>query len=216
MFERKNQNILSEHYQKLVDHGLDADDGSDDEFITLKRADHDLDPATDDIDDGYVSKRKAKMALSKKALGRYGEKGHKLVFDDAGEAHEVYEMKSTADVFRDERAVFEAGRQFAETERGKLKEADVLDKAVAKEKKREKKRKRKEREHEVCCFASQILGSVLITFAPRARDTMAAMRKLVPRARMWQSSPTMMDTSRPSSISHQTRMGRWVRMCDLP
>ncbi|KAI0767518.1 DEAD-domain-containing protein [Fomes fomentarius] len=149
MFERKNQNILSEHYQKLVDHGLDADDGSDDEFITLKRADHDLDPATAvDIDDGYASKRKAKMALSKKALGRYGEKGHKLVFDDAGEAHEVYEMKSTADVFRDERAVFEAGRQFAETERGKLKEADVLDKAVAKEKKREKKRKRKERERE--------------------------------------------------------------------
>ncbi|KAI0718427.1 P-loop containing nucleoside triphosphate hydrolase protein [Cerioporus squamosus] len=146
MFERKNQNILSEHYTKLVDH--DAEGDSEDEFITLKRADHDLDDGTALPESGFTSKRKQKLALSKKALGKYGEKGHKLVFDDEGNPHEVYEMKEVADVFKDEREVMEAGRQFAEAERGKMKEVDVVDKAEAKEKKREKKRKRKERERE--------------------------------------------------------------------
>ncbi|RPD65179.1 DEAD-domain-containing protein [Lentinus tigrinus ALCF2SS1-7] len=145
MFERKNQNILSEHYTKLVDR---EDDDSEDEFITLKRADHDLDDGIALLESGFTSKRKEKMSMSKKALAKYGEKGHKLVFDDEGNAHEVYEMKDTADVFKDEREVMEAGRQFVETERGKMKEVDVVDKAEAKEKKREKKRKRKERERE--------------------------------------------------------------------
>ncbi|RDX46437.1 DEAD-domain-containing protein [Lentinus brumalis] len=146
MFERKNQNILSEHYTKLVDH--DADGDSEDEFITLKRADHDLDDGIALPESEFTSKRKQKLALSKKALGKYGEKGHKLVFDDEGNPHEVYEMKDVTDVFKDEREVMEAGRQFAEAERGKMKEVDVVDKAEAKEKKREKKRKRKERERE--------------------------------------------------------------------
>ncbi|KAI0745161.1 DEAD-domain-containing protein [Earliella scabrosa] len=153
MFERKNQNILSEHYQKLVDHGAASGD-DDDEFITLKRADHDLDdlPGSDDdgpLGSGPHSKRKQRLALSKKALAKHGEKGHKLVFDAEGRAHEVYEMRDAAEVFGDDaRAVFEAGRQFAEAERGRLREADVVDKAEAKEKKREKKRRRKERERE--------------------------------------------------------------------
>ncbi|KAI0747712.1 DEAD-domain-containing protein [Daedaleopsis nitida] len=131
----------------LVDHG--NEDDSDDDFITLKRADHALD---DDVDaslpSGYTSKRKEKMAHSKKALAKYGEKGHKLVFDDEGRAHEVYELQDAAEVFKHENEAFEAGQQFAEAERGKLKEADVMDKEEAKEKKREKKRKRKERERE--------------------------------------------------------------------
>ncbi|KAI1794996.1 DEAD-domain-containing protein [Ganoderma leucocontextum] len=146
LFERKNQNILSEHYTKLIDHGADGS-GSDDEFITLKRADHDLDDAVLPESD-YASKRQQRMALSKKALAKSGPQGHKLVFDDAGDAHEVYELKDAKEVLGDRDEVMEAGRRFAESERGKLREADVADKAEAKEKKREKKRKRKEREGE--------------------------------------------------------------------
>ncbi|KAM5542404.1 hypothetical protein V8D89_003863 [Ganoderma adspersum] len=147
LFERKNQNILSEHYTKLIDHS-GSESGSDDEFITLKRADHDLD---DDAlpESEYTSKRQQRMALSKKALAKSGPRGHKLVFDDAGDAHEVYELKDAGEVFvGGKEEVMEAGRRFAESERGKLREADVADKAEAKEKKREKKRKRKERERE--------------------------------------------------------------------
>ncbi|KAI0089434.1 DEAD-domain-containing protein [Irpex rosettiformis] len=149
MFERKNQNILSEHFNKLVDHAGDraADDDSDDDFITLKRADHDL----DDIElpeHDFHSKRKEKMSGSKKAIAKGGPKGTKLVFDEEGKPHEIYEMKSTEEVFKGHDDVREAGRQHAESERGKLREADVIDRAVAKEKKQEKKRKRKERERE--------------------------------------------------------------------
>ena len=157
MFERKNQNILSEHYNKLVDHSADGNaDGSDDDFITLKRADHDLDDNTATEHD-FISKRKQKMLASKKALAKIGPRGHKLVYDDEGNPHEIYEIKDASEVFKSVDEVKEAGRKFAESERGKLQQADVVDKAEAKEKKREKKRKRKEREREVCqCIALRL------------------------------------------------------------
>ncbi|THH00301.1 hypothetical protein EW026_g2192 [Hermanssonia centrifuga] len=149
MFERKNQNILSEHFNKLVDHEGDKPEGddSDDDFITLKRADHELD-AGNLSDQDFISKRKEKMAGSKKAIAKYGSKGTKLIFDDEGKPHQMYEMKSTEDVFKNKDDVKEAGRKFAESERSRLKEADVMDKSEAKEKRKEKKRKRKERERE--------------------------------------------------------------------
>ena len=148
MFERKNQNILSEHFTKLVDHKADRlGDDSDDDFITLKRADHELEEESPEHD--FISKRKQKVSASKKLRAKYGEKGNKLVFDEEGKPHQVYEMKSTEDVFGAQADVKEAGRQFAESERSKLREADVEDRALAKEKKREKKRKRKERERAV-------------------------------------------------------------------
>ncbi|KAI0664113.1 DEAD-domain-containing protein [Cubamyces menziesii] len=160
MFERKNQNILSEHYNKLVDHSADTNaDGSDDDFITLKRADHDLDDNTTTEHD-FISKRKQKMLASKKALAKIGPRGHKLVYDDEGKPHEIYEIKDASEVFKSVDEVKEAGRKFAESERGKLQQADVVDKAEAKEKKREKKRKRKEREREGEMYDSDDDGDV--------------------------------------------------------
>lgn len=42
MFQRKNQDVLSEHYHKLVNFG--DENGSDDEedFMTVQRVNHDL------------------------------------------------------------------------------------------------------------------------------------------------------------------------------
>lgn len=156
MFERKNQNILSEHFNKLVDHSADAGD-SDDDFITLKRADHELNEEELPEHD-FTSKRKQRLALSKKALAQRGAKGNKLVFDEEGNPHEMYEMKSAEEVFRGEDDAKEAGKRFAEEERGRLKEADVVDRVVAKEKKKEKKRKRKEREREVRSVACIVVS----------------------------------------------------------
>lgn len=149
MFERKNQNILSEHYNKLVDHSGDNGDDSesDGDFITLKRADHDL-PDDGLPESAFMSKRKLKFAQSKKALAKNGPQGTKLIFDDDGVAHPVYELQDADQAFKNE-DVKEAGRKFAEGERVRLKVVDLIDKEEAKEKKREKKRKRKEREREV-------------------------------------------------------------------
>jgi ATP-dependent RNA helicase DDX10/DBP4 len=153
MFERKNQNILSEHYSKLVDHGDAADE--DEDFITLKRADHDLDPhlSNEEEVDPHVenlSKRKLKLSRTKRTVAEIGQLGQKLIFDDDGNPHEMYEMVNPDEFYKHgTEAVREAGRTFAEGEKGKLKNADVQDKQKAKEKRNEKKRKRKERKRGV-------------------------------------------------------------------
>ncbi|KAF8557492.1 DEAD-domain-containing protein [Imleria badia] len=148
MFERKNQNILSEHYSKLIDHGNAGDEEED--FITLKRADHDLDlPASTEPDPDVenLSKRKLKLSRTKRMVAEYGQMGYKLIFDDEGNPHEVYEMVNPDEFYKHgTEAVKAAGRTFAEGEKGKLKSVDVIDKQEAKDKKKEKKRKRKERE----------------------------------------------------------------------
>ncbi|KAJ7120979.1 P-loop containing nucleoside triphosphate hydrolase protein [Mycena epipterygia] len=146
MFERKNQNVLSEHYSKLIEGGNDEDDGED--FITLKRADHDL--AGLDLPDeaADISKRKQRMGKAKRTL-LTGGLGRKLIFDDEGNPHELYEMED-ADRWMQQKGglqgVTKEGLKFAEGEMGKMKVTNVLDKEEAREKKREKKRKRKERE----------------------------------------------------------------------
>ncbi|KAG9035064.1 ATP-dependent RNA helicase dbp4 [Tulasnella sp. JGI-2019a] len=149
MFERKNQNILSEHYTKLIDAGNDDEGGDgDDDFVTLKRADHDLknipdiDPITTDM-----SRRKLKAGTSRKAMLRYKGNPSKLIFDDAGESHAIYEFADDEEFRRGD--ALEAGRKFAEQEREKMVEVDVVDRQVAREKRREKKRKRKDRERDV-------------------------------------------------------------------
>ena len=150
MFERKNQGILSEHYQKLVDHSADleklAPDGDEnDDFIQIKRVDHALEDDFDQLQAENLSKRKLRAGESKRGMLKYGGTGSKLTFDEEGVGHEVYEF-GDGDEFRRKDQALEAARKFAEAEREKMKITDVRDKAEAQEKKREKKRKRKERE----------------------------------------------------------------------
>lgn len=155
MFERKNQGILSEHYTKLVDHGS-GDSDIEDDFITLKRADHDLpdDPtrvsSLNLVDHEDISKRKLKIGQSRSAMLKYKSGGTKLVFDEEGGAHPLYEMQDEA-AFRSEAGgdVLGAGKVYVDEMRSKMQDEDLLDKAEARDKKKEKKRKRKEREAEV-------------------------------------------------------------------
>lgn len=151
MFERKNQDILSKHYSKLVDHSGDllGEPGMDDDgFITLKRADHSLeDDEMPLFSSDTLSKRKLKMVNSKRAMLKYKGVGTKLVFDAEGEAHELYEMLDDEAFHMGD--VIEEGRKFVESERSRLRDADLHDKEEAKAKKREKKRKRKGGENAV-------------------------------------------------------------------
>ncbi|KAG8904283.1 ATP-dependent RNA helicase dbp4 [Tulasnella sp. 403] len=170
MFERKNQNVLSEHYTRLVDHTVDGlgpdsnanSDGDDvDDLLTLKRVDHDLDKAptsiptlpttyhTTDIHEDTLSKRKLKMGQSKKAMTKYRATSTRLIFDDEGNAHEPYALIDEAE-YLDEIGgdALEAGRKFAEEQRKEMVEVDEVDRKVAREKRREKKRKRQDRERE--------------------------------------------------------------------
>ena len=183
MFERQNQDVLADHYRKLVKDGEDEDDVSDDndftgatraadddDFLAVKRripADEEDDE--DAVEDGATeedptapkgkvvnlagasqpiiidSNRREKLLKSKKKLLKLMDKGKKLVYDDEGNAHEIYELENEDD-FRAKGLPEEQRKKFLDLERDAVAQADVLDKEAAKAKRKEKMRKRKERE----------------------------------------------------------------------
>jgi ATP-dependent RNA helicase DDX10/DBP4 len=91
------------------------------------------------------SKRAEKRLQSKKKMLKYKEKGERLVFDDDGVAHPIYELEGERD-FQARGLPEEQRQKFVEGERERVAINDVEDKALAKEKRREKKNKRRERE----------------------------------------------------------------------
>ncbi|KAH8201302.1 hypothetical protein TruAng_004546 [Truncatella angustata] len=156
MFQRENQDVLSKHYADLRD-----DEDEDDDFFNTKRVlkGDELDSAAKDGVDprGKVvpvyggaelvvdSKRREKMLTSKKQMLKYKGKGTRMVFDDDGEAHQLYELQGEDD-FKQEGPVDALRQKFVEEEAKRVREADVDDKQLAKERRQEKKIKRKERE----------------------------------------------------------------------
>jgi ATP-dependent RNA helicase DDX10/DBP4 len=173
MFERQNQDVLADHYKKLVKDGSNDFTGSstanepDDDFMAVKRRI----PADDEADESFGvdgdapaaaggrvvhiagasqpivvdSNRREKLLQSKKKLTKLMDRGKRLVYDDDGNPHEIYELETEADFKA--KGLPEAQRQkFIEAARGVVQDADVEDKATAKAKRKEKLRKRKERE----------------------------------------------------------------------
>ncbi|EGS21889.1 ATP-dependent RNA helicase-like protein [Thermochaetoides thermophila DSM 1495] len=162
--ERQNQDVLSSHYRKLVEDD-NQQDGEEDDFLPVKRVlegDAELDAAaggsgapeekpkvvklgkTELVIDSH---RREKLLKSKKKLAKYMEKGQKLVFDDEGNAHPIYELQNEEEFHR-EGPVDELRKRFLETETEKVKEADIEDKEIAKKRLKEKRLKRKLRERE--------------------------------------------------------------------
>ncbi|KAJ5584845.1 ATP-dependent RNA helicase dbp4 [Penicillium hispanicum] len=178
MFERRNQDVLAEHYSKLINDdgtmvasgagngaGEDADEDAD--FLSVKRrfaaGDADLDQGGSDSEDSAAekpikvvqvdgaeplvidSKRREKLLKSKKKMLKYKGKGTRLVYDDEGNAHEIYEMEDE-DQFK-ARGDADAQRQrFLAEETERTRRADLEDKEVVREKRRDKKEKRRARE----------------------------------------------------------------------
>ncbi|OHE92590.1 DEAD/DEAH box helicase [Colletotrichum orchidophilum] len=173
MFERTNQDVLSGHYTKLVANGdevtggvANADGGADveeeEDFLSVKRVlgDDELD-AESNLAAGAKpkvisyggqdfivdSKRREKALQSKKKMLKFKGRGEKLVFDEDGNAHQIYELQNEDDFEKEGPA--EALRQkFVADEAARVKEADVDDKLAAKGRLKEKRLKRKQREAE--------------------------------------------------------------------
>lgn len=156
IFQRQNQNVLSEHYQKLAAGA--GEEEEEDDWMNIKRRDHDLDndesEGEEDVaeegeendHEGPSSKREAKRALSQKQSKlAAGKSSTKLVFDDEGEAHPLYEFDTEAD-FQKQGLPAEQRQQFVEGEREAMEQRDADDKEVLRERRQEKKRRRKELE----------------------------------------------------------------------
>ncbi|KAI8144112.1 P-loop containing nucleoside triphosphate hydrolase protein [Fennellomyces sp. T-0311] len=151
MFQRKNQDILSEHYNKLVDFANDTvtkdDDGDD--FLTIHRKDHELEsePEEDikELVSENISKRQLKM--SKKEKAKKSAKGERIVFDEEGNPHQLYEMVDEEEFLKagDAKAQKEA---YINEETKVMQTADWEDKATAKDKRREKRQKQKLRKQQ--------------------------------------------------------------------
>lgn len=173
MFERQNQDILADHYAKIrhndeegADAGqLDGEQASDDDLFDVKKripAEGTYNPdampvssATEGAKTVRVpgakedmvldSKRREKMLKSKKQLLKLKGQGEKLVFDDDGQAHQIYELEDEND-FRARGEAEDQRRKFLEEEAQRVAQADVADKELVREKRRAKKDKRRERE----------------------------------------------------------------------
>ncbi|KAK1671364.1 DEAD/DEAH box helicase [Colletotrichum godetiae] len=177
MFERTNQDVLSGHYNKLVANGDEGTGDTTDptaaatgtavadeeeDFLSVKRVlgDADLDAESalapgakpkvlsyggqDFIVD---SKRREKALQSKKKMLKFKGRGEKLVFDEDGNAHQIYELQNEDD-FEREGPAEELRQKFVAGEAARVKEADVDDKLTAKGRRKEKRLKRKQREAE--------------------------------------------------------------------
>ncbi|KFY37541.1 hypothetical protein V494_04706 [Pseudogymnoascus sp. VKM F-4513 (FW-928)] len=171
MFEMQNQNVLSGHYTKMIaedeeKEGGEADEVSDEDgdFMSVKRlipVDSELPEDMEEVasagpqplvvkgagDTELVidSKRREKMLKSKKKMLKLKGHGTKTVYDSDGNAHDIYELEDEDDFKA--RGTAEAQRaKFVEEEASKVKQADIEDKQLAKDKRREKKEKRKARE----------------------------------------------------------------------
>lgn len=171
MFERRNQNVLSGHYSKMIadedvsegeDENADADEDND--FLSVKR----VIPVDGELPEDVIeaasagpqpkiieglgekpividSKRREKLLKSKKKLLKLKGHGTKLVYDSDGNAHEVYELEDEED-FKARGPADAQRAKFLEEEAARVQAADIEDKQLAKDKKREKKEKRKARE----------------------------------------------------------------------
>ncbi|KAL8925953.1 MAG: hypothetical protein Q9172_002006 [Xanthocarpia lactea] len=175
MFERRNQDILSEHYAKLIenhDNGIDkrspqpnatdADDHDDQPFLSVKRrisaslsppptaTNPSLNPRDPNLNNQVRpskpdSNRARRLLTSKKHLLKYRPKAHRLVFDDQGNPHEVYE-------FEDEKEFFKKGdvgkqrEEFVGKEQRRLREEEGVDKVIEKGKRKEKREMKRRKE----------------------------------------------------------------------
>ena len=157
MFERTNQDVLADHYTNLVDRedpmaGRNGDAGGEGEdFMRVKRR---LSDASDvsDLSGNFatavpVGSKDPRLIHSKRREPKKAMKGKgtKLVYDDEGNAHQVYELKDE-EQFRKQGSADKQRARFLEEERVRVGAADLLDKQAAKDKKRERKEKRKARE----------------------------------------------------------------------
>ena len=173
MFERRNQDVLADHYSKLInddendDMNMDGDADEDHDFLTVKQR---LSNATEEeglngITNGKEetgsglkavlvagkdpllidSKRREKLLKSKKGMLKLKGKSSKLVYDDDGNPHQVYELEDE-EQFNQRGPAADQRARFIKAEEERVRNADLEDKRTAKEKRREWKEKRKARE----------------------------------------------------------------------
>ncbi|KAI8997958.1 P-loop containing nucleoside triphosphate hydrolase protein [Gaertneriomyces semiglobifer] len=172
MFEKKNLTILSDHYAKLKatesDSDAEGDIGSgndEDDFLTLKRVDHDIDdiqiPAARAPTEA-PSHRQILKAKQKELKERGTNK--KVYFDEDGNVMDAYKLE-TLEEFVQKEDLDSRQSKYLETEKEGMSEADKIDKAIAKERLKQKKKEKRLKER---AARQEESGPVTVTLGPSA------------------------------------------------
>ena len=169
MFERQNQDILAGHYQRMIQDDDDKDD------INLSEANDDdlfdrVETTNPDEEDpiNEPTANALQIPTPKPPKKKLKPHGNKLLFDDAGHAHPMYELEDEED-FLARGSAAEQRRRHLEEEEERVRVADGVDKVLAKSKRREKREKRKERERE----RGEAEGDVVVVEGEGGEDGLA-------------------------------------------
>ena len=143
MFAQKNLTVLSQHYAKLK--AQDEEDSGDD-FLALARKDHDVSDGGEAIDEHFIKNpNKKKAGKVRRAKEQFGL-GKKLVFDEDGNEYDPFKMESIQEFAPTTDVIQEKQQEFINATASLMKEVDVVDKTLEKERRREIKRARKLKE----------------------------------------------------------------------
>ncbi|KAJ3148804.1 ATP-dependent RNA helicase dbp4 [Geranomyces michiganensis] len=158
MFAKKNLTILSDHYKALKASDSGSDDSDDaaeleseslvpngndeqDDFLTLKRADHDIDesgaapPPAESLTHRQILKLRAKE-LKQRGLGT------KLYFDEDGKPMPAFEMEKLSDFVQKE-DLESRHKKYIDAQIKDMTAVDQVDKEVARQKLKERKKELK-------------------------------------------------------------------------
>ncbi|KAG4090799.1 P-loop containing nucleoside triphosphate hydrolase protein [Neocallimastix lanati (nom. inval.)] len=133
----KKSNVL-ENYTKLIEEDAKIEESDDDDFLTIKRYDHDLDSDEDNDNKNIVTLNPED--ITKKKLKKFKEKelksrgtGTKFKFDDEGNAIPLYTLESLAE-YEEKNDISEQQKIYLEKGTEELEKEDVVDKQTQKEK----------------------------------------------------------------------------------
>eukprot|EP00842_Homolaphlyctis_polyrhiza_P000191 jgi/Hompol1/1172/HPOL_003007-RA len=141
MFAKTNLTVLSKHYAKLKEDDNDNDNEGDDELLTIKRANHDIDESELPEHNVAAPSHRKILELRRKAIKNRGH-GEKMVFDDDGNPLRAFEMETLED-FEAKQDIASRQQEYLEQTTAVMRDADTLDRAVAKQKLKERKLNRK-------------------------------------------------------------------------
>jgi ATP-dependent RNA helicase DDX10/DBP4 len=101
--------------------------------------------ASDHFLDSHLSKRALRIGTSKKAMLKFKGAPQKLMFDEEGDAHEVYNIQKVDESIGKEGWKMK-GQEYMDELKDKLEEDNKRDREETRERRREKKREKKEKE----------------------------------------------------------------------
>lgn len=161
--DEDNEDFMTVKRQNHLLSGSDTEDEEDEEEIadasTINADNAKLKVTTTGplvgLDGAPVSKRQAKAALSKKAMLKFKSNPTKLIFDDEGKPHALYEFENEED-FKKSGDAEKQIKEFVGKESERMKEIDAVDKAQVRERRKEKKLKMKERAAAAAAAESEI------------------------------------------------------------